>query len=165
MTVQAIAPDSQSIHLLAGAQFADAFRVTVGPPRLTARTAAERMLRDPPRWIGGLLRLRNRIVAPFGLVAPDPYGPRAAGRIGIFPVMSETPDRLVLGLDDSHLDFRLVVDVAAAGAGCEVTATTVVLTHNPLGRAYLAAILPFHRIIVRTMLRRVDQPAQGDVGD
>ena len=37
----------------------------------------------------------------------------------------------------------------------QVTATTLVRTHNWLGRAYLAIILPFHRLIVRTLLRQV----------
>jgi len=45
--------------------------------------------------------------------------------------------------------------VAASGHGQRVTATTLVLTHNLLGRSYLAIILPFHRLIVRTLLRRV----------
>lgn len=75
--------------------------------------------------------------------------------IGIFPVISQTPDRLVAGFNDSHLDFRVVVDVAAHGAGQRVTATTLVKTHNWLGRTYLAIILPFHRLVVRTMLRQV----------
>ncbi len=79
----------------------------------------------------------------------------AGGAIGIFPVLSETPDRLVAGFDDHHLDFRVVVDVAASGQGQQVTATTLVRTHNLFGRAYLAVILPFHRLIVRTMLRQV----------
>jgi hypothetical protein len=48
-----------------------------------------------------------------------------------------------------------VVDVASAGAGRRVTATTVVLTHNWFGRAYLAIILPFHRLIARSMLRQI----------
>ena len=38
-----------------------------------------------------------------------------------------------------------MVDVAASGHGQQVTATTLVLTHNWLGRTYLAIILPFHR--------------------
>ena len=46
--------------------------------------------------------------------------------IGIFPVISQTPDRLVAGFNDSHLDFRVVVDVATHGAGQQVTATTLV---------------------------------------
>jgi hypothetical protein len=69
--------------------------------------------------------------------------------------VSETPDRLVAGFNDSHLDFRVVIDVAGADVGRRVTATTLVLTHNLLGRTYLAIILPFHRLIVRTMLRQV----------
>ena len=68
--------------------------------------------------------------------------------IGIFPVISQTPDRLVAGFNDSHLDFRVVVDVATHGAGRQVTATTLVKTHNRLGRTYLAIILPFHRLMV-----------------
>ena len=48
-----------------------------------------------------------------------------------------------------------MVDVAASGDRQQVTATTLVLTHNRLGRTYLALILPFHRLIVRAMLRRV----------
>ena len=75
--------------------------------------------------------------------------------IGIFPVVSETPDRLVAGFNDRHLDFRVVVDVTPPGDVRQVTATTLVLTHNWLGRAYLAIILPFHRMIVRALLRQV----------
>ena len=59
------------------------------------------------------------------------------------------------GFDDHHLDFRVVVDVTTSGEGQQVTTTTLVRTHNRLGRAYLAIILPFHRLIVRTMLRQV----------
>jgi hypothetical protein len=62
---------------------------------------------------------------------------------------------LVAGFNDKHLDFRVVVDVAAAGPGQSVTATTLVMTHNLFGRCYLAIILPFHRLIARAMLRQV----------
>ncbi|WP_352728747.1 DUF2867 domain-containing protein [Mesorhizobium sp. M0276] len=37
----------------------------------------------------------------------------------------------------------------------EVAATTIVKTHNWLGRAYLAIVMPFHRIIVPAMLAQV----------
>jgi hypothetical protein len=48
-----------------------------------------------------------------------------------------------------------VVDIAASERGQRVTATTLVLTHNLLGRTYLAIILPFHRLVVRALLRQV----------
>jgi hypothetical protein len=43
----------------------------------------------------------------------------------------------------------------APATGQRVTATTLVRTHNWLGRTYLAIILPFHRLVVRAMLRQV----------
>ncbi len=70
-------------------------------------------------------------------------------------MLSETPERLVAGFDDHHLDFRVVVDVTASGRGQQVTATTLVRTNNWLGRIYLAIILPFHRLVVRALLRQV----------
>jgi uncharacterized protein DUF2867 len=155
MKVRAVDPDVDTGALLAGAQYADAFRITVDGTALDARRAAEKMLGRAPRWIETLIRLRNCLVAPFGLKRPLPAAPRAADTIGRFPVLSETPHRLVAGFDDKHLDFRVVVDVIAAGRGQSVTATTLVLTHNRFGRFYLAIILPFHRPIARAMLRQV----------
>jgi hypothetical protein len=75
--------------------------------------------------------------------------------IGIFPVVSQTPDRLIAGFNDHHLDFRLVIDVTGPGDLRQVTATTLVKTHNWLGRIYLSIILPFHRLIVPALLRQI----------
>jgi len=155
MKVREVEPEVDADALLAGAQFIDAYSIAVAGPALDARRAAERMLGHFPRWIEMLLALRNHLVKPFGLKTPDPTGPGAADTIGIFPVMSETPTRLVAGFNDKHLDFRVVLDVASSGHGRRVTATTLVKTHNLLGRTYLAIILPFHRLVVRAMLRQV----------
>jgi hypothetical protein len=154
-SVHPVQPDIDADALLAGAQFIDAFGIVVADTALDARGAAEKMLARGPRWIEGLLDLRNRLVAPLGLKTPVSTGIGATDSIGIFPVISETPGRLVAGLNDKHLDFRLVVDVAAEAGGSRVTATTLVLTHNLLGRVYLRAILPFHRLIVPSMLRKI----------
>jgi len=155
MTVQAITPAVDTDALLAGAQFADAFRVEVADPALDARHAAERMMAHQPWWAEALVKLRNILVTPFGLKTSgaNPTEPREM--IGIFPILSQTPDRLVAGFNDSHLDFRVVVDVTAPGDARQVTATTLVLTHNWLGRTYLAIIMPFHRLIVPALLRQV----------
>jgi hypothetical protein len=155
MTVHEIAPIVDAEALLAGAQFADAFCVEVADRDLDARRAAERMMARQPRWAEALLSLRNFLVAPLGLKTSgsSPGVPR--DMIGIFPVVSETPERLVAGFNDSHLDFRVVVDVTAPGGIRQVTATTLVKTHNWLGRTYLAIIMPFHRLIVPALLRQV----------
>lgn len=155
MKVREIKPSVDADALLAGAQFADAFGLDIDGRPLDARQAAERMMGRAPRWIDVLLTLRNILVAPFGLKTSGAVATAPRDMIGIFPVISQTPDRLVAGFNDSHLDFRVVVDVAAQGAGQQVTATTLVRTHNRLGRTYLAIILPFHRLVVRTMLGQV----------
>jgi len=155
MKVDEVTPDVDRAALLAGAQFVDAFRISLEGGALDARNAAQRMMGRSPRWVETLVSLRNALVAPFGLKTSGAGEKAAGGLIGIFPVLSETPDRLVAGFDDHHLDFRVVVDVATFGQGQQVTATTLVRTHNLLGRAYLAIILPFHRLVVRSLLRQV----------
>ena len=155
MTVREITPAADTGALLAGAQFVDAFCIEISDRDLDARRAAERMMARQPRWAETLLTLRNLLVAPLGLKASgaDPAAPR--DMIGIFPVVSETPERLIAGFNDRHLDGRVGVDVTAPGSARQVTATTLVKTHNRLGRTYLAIIKPFHRLIVPALLRQV----------
>jgi Protein of unknown function (DUF2867) len=157
MKVHEVAPDVDPSPLLAGALFVDAYRVAVDGHALDARIAAEKIFARSPRWIEALLRLRNLVVAPFGLKTSGRGEPASGGMVGIFPVVSETPQRLVAGFNDHHLDFRVVVDVAAVADGQEVIMTTLVKTHNWLGRIYLIVIMPFHRLIARTMLRQVTE--------
>jgi hypothetical protein len=155
MTVHEVTVAIDPATLLSGAQFMDAFRVEVDDPALDARHAAERMFRRQPRWIDALTRLRNILVTPFGLKTSGASRTAPREMIGLFPILSETPERLVAGFNDKHLDFRVVVDVATSGATRNVTATTLVKTHNWLGRTYLAIIKPFHRRVVRSLLRQV----------
>jgi hypothetical protein len=155
VTVEDVAPQVDIEPLLPGAQFMDAYRLEVDGEKLDARKAAERMMARAPRWVDLLLALRNIIVAPLGLKTSGEDRRTPRDIIGIFTVVSDTPERLVAGFNDKHLDFRVVVDVATSGQRQSVTATTLVLTHNWLGRTYLTVIMTFHRLVVRAMLRQV----------
>jgi len=165
MSVQALAPEDTTASLLAGAGFADAYRVIVDGPTLDATAAAQRVFAHTPRWIRALLTLRNRLGAVIKLKGADEaaldhaLSPGSRRRIGFFPIVSETQNRIVLGFDDWHLDFRVVVDVTSLAADRQqLTATTLVRTHNRTGRAYLAFVTPFHRVIVRTLLAQAANP-------
>jgi hypothetical protein len=154
MSVLEVAPSTESRALLAGAQFADAYRIEIEGTTLDAGTAALLIMGRSPRWVRVLLGLRNVLVTPFGLKTSGE--PTAKGIIGLFPVVSATTERLVAGFDDRHLDFRIVVEVVPAGNTHQrVTSTTLVRTHNLLGRLYLRIVMPFHRVIARAMLRQV----------
>lgn len=140
--------------ILPGADFADAWRVADLPIGLDAPTITARVFGNTPRWLAVLLTIRNAIVAPFGLKTGIPGEYPEIGGLA-FPVVSSQPRQVVLGFDDAHLDFRVVIDVVAAGKGAlAATATTYVRTHNVGGRVYLGLVKPFHRFIVPAMLKR-----------
>lgn len=159
MKVKEITPEVEPLTLLAGAQFIDAYRVAINDTSFDARHAAQCMFERQPPWAKTLVAMRNILVTPFGLKTSGEGEPAPYGIIWLFPVLNETRDRLVAGFNDKHLDFRVVVDVAPCDLGQQITATTLVLTHNLLGRLYLAVILPFHRLIVRGMLQRAFLPS------
>jgi hypothetical protein len=158
--VHEVTPDIDAGTLLSGAQFIDAFRVEIGTAPVNAREACTRMVLHGPRWIDMLIRLRNILVTPFGLKTSGEGAPAPGGLIGLFPVLSETPDRLVAGFDDSHLDFRIVVEIAGDAPLRRVTLTTLVRTNNLLGRTYLTFITPFHKLVARSMMGRIVEPAR-----
>jgi hypothetical protein len=134
-------PFAGAALLLPGYQFADAFQVPA-PAGLDAIGATKLAFAGGPAWIRALLGTRNLLGRAVGL-KPAPAGG--------FPVIRQSPAEVVLGFDDRHLDFRVVV----ALAGGVATLTTIVRWHNAWGRAYLALIMPFHRAIAARMLEGV----------
>ena len=112
-----------------------------------------------PRWIRWLLILRGWIVRPFGLratTAADFVENKPAYAVGDkiarFTLFAQSGSEIVPGGDDKHLDFRVSVQKLGVPGATRVTLSTVVSPHNALGRAYLRAILPFHRAGVRALL-------------
>ena len=140
-----IVVDGDLQTVLPGYHFADSYGVNVGLTSLDAPQATATIFSDFPTWVRWLLSIRDRSVAVLGLKAVPKTG---------FPVLSETPDRVVLGMDDRHLDLRLIVSVSPDADGRCVAVTTLVRFNNRLGRAYLTAILPMHRLISRAVLSR-----------
>lgn len=145
----------RAADVLPGAQFRDVFGIIIGRKALTARQAADAVFGRSPFWIRGLMGARNLIVAPFGLKRPRRFAKPDKSRVGAFPILEESADRLLAGLDDRHLDFRVIVEVKANHGTNLVTVTSLVCTHNLLGRLYLGCVAPFHRRIVPALLRRL----------
>ncbi|OCP11170.1 MULTISPECIES: DUF2867 domain-containing protein [unclassified Ensifer] len=137
---------------LPNADWADRFELALDGKGLTATQAAELSLGRSPRWVRDLLGLRNRVVSIIGLKSAAPK-PGRLGLVGAFPVLEKSDDEVVLGFDDKHLDFRIVVDVRAGSAVNQIVGvTTLIRRHNALGRIYLAAVMPFHKMIVPTLM-------------
>lgn len=136
---------------LPGADWADAWEGVATPGFSDARAAAKAIIAGFPWWTWPLLALRTVLVLPFDLRGGKPAG----DRVGFFPVVSERRDQLVGGIDDRHLDFRIVVDIEDTDSAQAVRLTTLITRHNRGGRLYLAAVLPFHRAIIKSALAQL----------
>jgi hypothetical protein len=141
--------------VLPDADWADCFEMDIPDRRLTAIEAARLSLGRMPGWVRQLLVLRNGLGRLVGLkTGAEPASSPSESRIGMFPILSQSDRQVVLGLDDWHLDFRLVISVADFGpSGTRLTATTLVERKNLFGRFYIGLITPFHKMIVPTALR------------
>jgi hypothetical protein len=99
-----------------------------------------------PNWIDMLLKFRHSFIAkPFGL---------RTGKEAI-PEIDRNENEIVLGDDDKHLYFRLSVMKKNAGREFEVYLNTAVKFHNIWGRLYFLPVKPFHKQVVKTLLRKV----------
>jgi Protein of unknown function (DUF2867) len=133
------------------ADWADCYRLHIAERGVTAMDAARRTLGHFPPWVRVLMTMRNGIVRLFGLKTSH-YAMGAVETVGFFPVITKSPSQVVLGFDDRHLDFRVVIDVQDDTDGETVSVTTLVWRKVTLGKLYIAAITPFHNLIVYSML-------------
>jgi hypothetical protein len=137
------------------ADFADAFSVDLPETASAdAETLARHVFEQQPGWIAMLLSIRDILVRPFGLKRAADLRSRGGDRISIFRIFERYQDEIILGEDDRHLDFRVSVLVQPAyeGRSPRLIVTTLVFYNRLLGRAYIALIAPFHRLVVRTSL-------------
>ena len=130
-------------HVQSG-DFIDGYAVT---SPLSPRDAAD-IAFQMPKWVGALMALRNRLVRPFGLKT-DAIGAENT----LFPTTHESERELIVGTDDSHLNFRISI----LQQDNTIHMATWVHRKNVLGRVYLAVVMPFHVLIVRSCMKRVGQ--------
>jgi hypothetical protein len=138
---------------LAPIDFADCYQAHSPRRGLGALQVAHAMFSQPPGWVTSLMALRNAVVGVFGLKTPGNAG-YTGQRVGVFPLVSEAPGEVVLGLDDKHLDFRIWLSVCASQQGTDVRMSTLVRFNGVSGRLYLFLIMPFHKLLSRYMLGR-----------
>jgi hypothetical protein len=151
-------PQSRLADWYRGADLLDAFAVQL-PEGVGSdvRAIGEAVLGQQAPWFKALLRIRDGVVRHLGVQTSAEIRQADDGRerIDFFPILSTHRDELILGEDDRHLDVRISLLIEGGVHGPDrVVATTVVRSHNLVGRAYLLAIGPFHRLAVKSYLRR-----------
>ena len=101
------------------------------------------------------MKTRDALVGWMGLKTSDgrPLAElrlEAGARAGVFQILQVTPEEVIVGEDDTHLDFRVCFTRDPVGP-CLVVRTDVKF-HSWLGRAYFAPVRIGHAMIVKSML-------------
>ncbi len=149
-------------HIYKPMHLADAFSIQLPANASTNPDLLTRFIfMHQPTWIGALTKLRDAIVACFGLKTAKHLatltGDARDHRVGIFKIYSTGASEIVIGEDDKHLNFRISVLCAAGPApesNRQMVVSTVVQCHNRLGRVYIFVIAPFHRMVIKASLLR-----------
>ncbi|KAA1007340.1 DUF2867 domain-containing protein [Paraburkholderia panacisoli] len=164
-SVQAVALPTESAvaRLYNAPDLADAYAVrlpdnAIDDPELLARF----LFAHQAGWVAKLMGLRDALVARFGLKTAKQLRTEGSGgsreRVDFFRIFTRSAHEIILGENDSHLDFRVSVLQQTRdtrdGRSRYLVLSTVVHCHNRLGRFYILAIAPFHRLVVRSTLRR-----------
>ncbi len=109
-----------------------------------------------PKWMKYLMLIRNSIVKLFGLrtdIALESEENKklfVGKKSGMFHIYYLSSEEIIAGEDDKHLNFRISVFKEED----RVVISTIVQYHNTFGKVYMSLISPFHKIIVKRMMRR-----------
>ncbi len=149
-----IQPTPAMQELLATVDFYDTFSTTNHFHSMEEIT--QLVFNSSSRWVDALFKIRNKLVKLIGLRSNLPSGYHSrfevGGYIKFFKIFSVTANEVVLGADDSHLNFRAVVANDYADQ-YNIKVTTLVHFNNAKGKWYMKVIQPFHRLVVARMVK------------
>ena len=162
-------PNTLATKQFSRVDYTDDYSLFFDAPRATVDTFARCFFHSCPAWVMILLRIRNIIVAPFGirhnqkLMEVDASSVYAEGKkyqigdfVGPWRVVDRTDTEIVLRENDTHLDFALSLSVQGQpGERRLLTCTTVVHFNRRIGRLYFFVVRPFHCLIVPSGLKRL----------
>lgn len=156
-------PDSAASSQFSDAYYADCFvRNTVGRKFSTAFAAYVAMSSKAPFWVNGLLQVRDRMVAAFGMTpthgfsAQPPQTVEAGEPLDFFTVAAASQNELELQLYDRHFTVSISLYLTPEETVQAIYLTCVVTPHTRIGKGYVRLIAPFHRAVVKSMLKRLD---------
>jgi len=156
---------SRIAQALPQCDFADCYQLDDWWPEQSALETYLHVIVRTPRWMNALMALRNQAVRLVGLkhlgklagrVGSKPASAYQLGdRVGIFSLQHVQANEVILFDDDKHLRVQLSLYKHRVQGRPVISISTVVHTHNGLGRFYMAIVGPVHGFIVPRMLAQV----------
>jgi len=162
--IQTQIPSNTRVESYLPADYTDTFVITIPAEdnSITSTDLQVNLWTQKPKWLEALFKLRNILVKPFGLETEERDQKqfikclREGGAYGMNSVPLSSPQETILRMDDKHLEAIISIYLT----DCEnkkrnVYAITLVKYHNRLGRVYFFLIRPFHKIVVKEMMKYI----------
>jgi hypothetical protein len=113
-----------------------------------------------PLWVTNLMKVRNAIAGSFGLKTglgkEEKYDTYQIGKRAVFfTVIDRNENEIVMGENDKHLYFRTSLMLETVEIYKVLYLTTLVRYNNIWGRMYFIPVKPFHRLIMKTLLKNL----------
>jgi len=134
--------------------YTDTFKMKVENQNISIESIYIDMFSTMPKWINQLMFLRNKIVGVFGLKVESLMSKKVTTlkvgeKIGMFTTYAISENEVIAGEDDKHLNFR----VSILRVDENVIVSTFVKYNNLFGKIYMSLIIPFHKMIVKAMMK------------
>jgi len=118
-----------------------------------------KILFNSPAWANKLMNMRDFFVKRFGLKTGKEVNLNEAdyyqigSKANMFTVIDRNENEIVMAEDDKHLYFRTAVMKKEAEQGTEIYLSTIVKYHNIWGKIYFLPVKPFHRILMKYLIK------------
>ncbi len=148
-----IPKNSSYLSYISDVDYSDAYKVRLKKLDLSIEEIYINVFLNVPNWIMQLMKIRNIIVSLFGLKTDTTLNKKKVLKVGekfgIFKIYSIQKDEIIVGEDDRHLNFR----VSILKQDEELIISTFVHYNNLFGKVYMTLITPFHKLIVKAMMK------------
>ena len=145
--------------------YQDTYAIQVDPSKAVPTEKLIPLFFDSfPNWARVLMGIRETLANWIGLktakgmdVAQQikSFKGEVGQSIALFQVWGRTPQEILTGERDKHLDFGLSFFGIEKPECFEIRLSTIVQFNSWLGRVYFFPVGPIHRILVPAMLRRM----------
>jgi len=146
---------SVSKQFITSLDYFDAFKVKLNIPSLGVDSIYIAIFSHAPKWIRLLMATRNKIVRLFGLDTGKGSKQEEIKKLtvgdkyGVFKIFDIQQNEIIAGEDDSHLNFR----VSILKENNYLILSTLVQYNSKFGKFYFFIVKPFHKIVVKGMLK------------
>jgi translation elongation factor EF-G len=134
--------------------FRDALQTPLSQTQLTPSQVQYAIFNYLPKWVSGLMQLRNKLVRVFGFevgqtsMKPTSDELKVGDKAGFLTIIEKSDDEIISQADDKHMTFYL----SGKKLNNTVIISSLVNQKTGIGRIYVNAVLPFHYFIARIVI-------------